>query len=264
MFGSRFGDLSLIGGSFRSCTGAGRLRGRPRVQQAGLPHLGAYENSDSHRPSLLARTHRDSPSLTYRPRQGSELLIQGEFLADDCCPDRGIPSWQGKPLDDARPLSTAIQPTTSREPRRSATRGDDVGSSRLGQLGAIRNVFVIRPTGNQFSNTLPGAVRDVNGELFVARSQCRVDGDRNLFNQLDLSGHEHRSTLESGVSRASRQAATSSTLQAHRHGARRGGYEYGARATELRDHAGKRQLVHGAVPLIVIRSNLTWQSVARR
>ena len=104
MFGSRFGDVSVIGGSYDRARIQGDYADGRASDKIAYRIAGAYENSDSHRPYFSLERTSISPSLSYRPHQGSELLIQGEFLDDNRLPDRGIPSWQGKPLDDARPF----------------------------------------------------------------------------------------------------------------------------------------------------------------
>ncbi len=185
-FGSRFGDLSVVGGSYDRARIQGDYADGRASDTLAYRIAGAYENSDSHRPYFSLERTSISPSLAYRPRPGSELLIQGEFLADDRVPDRGIPSWQGKPLADARPFYYGY-PTDDFLENRVGSQAVTWQQSLHGNW-ALRNVFRHTTYGNQFSNTLPGAVREVDGQLFVARSQYSVDGDqRNLFNQLDLT-----------------------------------------------------------------------------
>ena len=185
-FGSRFGDLSVVGGSYDRARIQGDYADGRASDTLAYRIAGAYENSDSHRPYFSLERTSISPSLAYRPRPGSELLIQGEFLADDRVPDRGIPSWQGKPLADARPFYYGY-PTDDFLENRVGSQAVTWQQSLRGNW-ALRNVFRHTTYGNQFSNTLPGAVREVDGQLFVARSQYSVDGDqRNLFNQLDLT-----------------------------------------------------------------------------
>ncbi len=186
MFGSRFGDLNVIGGSYDRARVQGDYADGRASDKIAYRIAGAYENSDNHRPYFSLERTSISPSLSYRPQQGSELLIQGEFLDDNRLPDRGIPSWQGRPLDDARPFYYGYPE-------------DDVIDNRVWSQAvtwqqalrgnwALRNVFRHSSYGNHLSNTPPGVVSEVDGELFVARSQYNIDGDqRNLFNQLDLT-----------------------------------------------------------------------------
>jgi catecholate siderophore receptor len=195
MFGSRFGDVSLIGGSYGRVRLQGDYADGRSSDRLAYRIAGAYENTDSHRPYYSLERMSISPSLTYRPRRGAELLVQAEFLADDRVPDRGIPSWQGQPLDTARPFYYGFPSDDFLENR--------VGSQAvtwqqsLGSRWAVRNVFRHTSYDNQFSNTVPGAVREVNGELFVARSQYNVDGDqRNLFNQVDLTTGLHTGRID--------------------------------------------------------------------
>jgi catecholate siderophore receptor len=146
----------------------------------------AYENSNSDRPYYSLERSAFSPSLSYRPGGGRELLVQADILFDDRLPDRGIPSFQGAPLDEARPYYYGYPSDDflrNRVGSLSAT-----WQQSLGQRWTLRNTFRDTYYTNSFSNTLPGAVTEVNDTRFVARSQYNSSGDQNnLFNQTDLA-----------------------------------------------------------------------------
>jgi catecholate siderophore receptor len=167
IFGSRFAD------------GASSDRVAYRV-------TAAYENSNSDRPYYSLERSAFSPSLSYRPGGGRELLVQADILFDDRLPDRGIPSFQGAPLDEARPYYYGYPSDDflrNRVGSLSAT-----WQQSLGQRWTLRNTFRDTYYTNSFSNTLPGAVTEVNDTRFVARSQYNSSGDQNnLFNQTDLA-----------------------------------------------------------------------------
>jgi catecholate siderophore receptor len=100
-------------------------------------------------------------------------------------PDRGIPSFEGKPIDAVRDIYYG-------------TPQDDFLANRvwsqaltvhqpLGRSWRLRNVFRHTFYDNEFSNTQPGTTRLVAGRIIAARSQYNVDAtQRNFFNQTEL------------------------------------------------------------------------------
>jgi catecholate siderophore receptor len=185
-FGSRFGDVSLIAGSYDRVRMQGDYADGRSSDRFAYRVAGAYENTGSNRPYYSLERGTIAPSFAYRPRPGAELTVQAEFLSDDRLPDRGIPSWQGVPLAEARPFYYGY-PSDDFLKNRVASQAV-TWQQALAHGWTVRNVFRHTYYDNDFSNTLPGAVRDVDGQLFVARSQYNVTGNqRNLFNQTDLS-----------------------------------------------------------------------------
>src|SRR6478735_8939505 len=103
IFGSRFGDVSVMAASYDHVRFEGEYADGASSDRVAYRVTGAYENSNSDRPYYSLERSAFSPSLTYRPGGGRELLVQADILFDDRLPDRGIPSFQGAPLDEAQP-----------------------------------------------------------------------------------------------------------------------------------------------------------------
>ena len=70
MFGSRFGDISVIGGSYDRARIQGDYADGRASDKIAYRIAGAYENSDSHRPYFSLERTSISPSLSYRPQPG--------------------------------------------------------------------------------------------------------------------------------------------------------------------------------------------------
>ena len=186
IFGSRFGDVSVMAASYDHVRLEGEYADGASSDRVAYRATAAYENSNSDRPYYSLERSAFSPSLGYRPGGGRELLVQADILFDDRLPDRGIPSFQGAPLDEAQPYYYGYP-------------SDDFLRNRVGSLSAtwqqslgrswtLRNTFRDTYYTNAFSNTLPGAVTQVNDTRYVARSQYNSSGNQNnLFNQTDLA-----------------------------------------------------------------------------
>ncbi len=186
IFGSRFGDVSVMAASYDHVRFEGEYADGASSDRVAYRVTGAYENSNSDRPYYSLERSAFSPSLTYRPGGGRELLVQADILFDDRLPDRGIPSFQGAPLDEAQPYYYGYPSDDflrNRVGSLSAT-----WQQSLGQRWTLRNTFRDTYYTNAFSNTLPGAVTQVNDTRYVARSQYNSNGNQNnLFNQTDLA-----------------------------------------------------------------------------
>jgi catecholate siderophore receptor len=186
IFGSRFGDVSVMAASYDHVRLEGEYADGASSDRFAYRATAAYENSNGDRPYYSLERSAFSPSLSYRPGGGRELLVQADILFDDRLPDRGIPSFQGVPLDEAQPYYYGYPSDDflrNRVGSLSAT-----WQQSLGQRWTLRNTFRDTYYTNAFSNTLPGAVTQVNDTRYVARSQYNSSGNQNnLFNQTDLA-----------------------------------------------------------------------------
>jgi catecholate siderophore receptor len=185
IFGSPIAEVTAVAGSFDRRRLTADV-GRPLGPALSFRLNAAWEDTESHRPFYSLERIAIAPALSWRPRQGAELMFQTELLRDDRVPDRGIPSFDGRPIDDVRenyygdPAGdhlanrVASQAITWQQP----LRGD----------WAIRSVFRYTHHDNELFNTYPSAVREVGGRLVVNRTHYTVDGSqRNLFSQTDVT-----------------------------------------------------------------------------
>lgn len=146
---------------------------------------GAYEDTGSHRPYYGLERFALAPSLAWRSGAGTEVIVQADFLDDSRIPDRGIPSYNGRPIDAAR---NNYFGTPQQDFLDNRVAGQTVTVQHaFSPAWRLRNVFRHTAYDGDFSNTQAGTVRMVGGRLIAARTQYNVDSfQRNLFNQTEL------------------------------------------------------------------------------
>ncbi|CAH1212014.1 Ferrichrome-iron receptor [Candidatus Nitrotoga sp. BS] len=63
---------------------------------------GMYENSGSFRDAVTSKRHGFSPTFTIMPSDKTKIVVGGELFKDDRTADRGIPSFDGRPVNTKR------------------------------------------------------------------------------------------------------------------------------------------------------------------
>ncbi len=63
---------------------------------------GMYENSGSFRDAVTSKRHGFSPTFTIMPTDKTKIVVSGELFKDDRTADRGIPSFDGRPVNTKR------------------------------------------------------------------------------------------------------------------------------------------------------------------
>ena len=185
LFGQSVTELSVTAGSYDRRRVQGDLGRSFSNNQLAIRLTGAYEDTGSHRPFYSLERLALSPSVAWRSLRGTEVLVQADFLDDNRVPDRGIPSFEGRPVDAARDIYFGT-PDDDFLANRVASQAVTVHQP-LGRSWRLRNVFRHTFYDNEFSNTQPGTTRMVDGRLIAGRSQYNVDAtQRNLFNQTEL------------------------------------------------------------------------------
>jgi catecholate siderophore receptor len=90
-------ELMLQGGSFSNKRVTGDVGGKVNDNLA-VRFNGVYENSDSYRDFVNIERYGFNPTLTYRPSDSTKVKLSYEYFHDDRTTDRGVPSFQGRPL----------------------------------------------------------------------------------------------------------------------------------------------------------------------
>jgi catecholate siderophore receptor len=162
--------------------------GQPVLQEKlAFRFVGSYEKTGSFRHYFFQDRYNIAPSATWKPTAKTDVTFQFEYLNDRRLPDRGIPSYLGRPVDVeigtyyGFPEADHITNRVSSQALRF--------EHQINAFWTLRNVF--RRTGNatDFYNTPPGAVSLVNGNLRVARSQYNgIFKQENYFNQTEAVG----------------------------------------------------------------------------
>lgn len=177
------GELSLQGGRYDNRRGSldvGRGFGRPVAARLS----GVYENSDSYRDRFNLRRYGVSPTVTLAPGSRTTVRVGYEHFNDHRTADRGIPSFQGRPVD--------TDPSTFF--------GDPALSFADVTVDAVNAVLEHRTTGGVtvrshtryagyrkfYQNVFPGAVNAAGDGVSLTAYNNRTNR-RNLFNQTDLT-----------------------------------------------------------------------------
>jgi catecholate siderophore receptor len=144
---------------------------------------GMYENSDSFRNHVNLERYGINPKLTVVPGPRTRISLGYEYLHDGRVSDRGIPSFQGKPVD----ISTSAY---FGNPDDSYVRADvNLASATIdhqaGALG-IHNRTLGGDYDRTYQNFVPGAVTGDKSQ--VALSAYNNTTKRlNVFNQTDFT-----------------------------------------------------------------------------
>ena len=177
------GELSLQGGRYDNKRGSldlGRGFGRPVAARLN----GVYENSDSYRDQFNLRRYGVSPTVTLAAGSRATFRVGYEHFNDHRTVDRGIPSFQDRPVD--------TDPSTFfGDPSRSyADATVDAVTSVLehhAPVGfTIRNHTRYADYRKFYQNVFPGAVNAAGDQVALTAYDSRTNR-RNLFNQTDLT-----------------------------------------------------------------------------
>ncbi len=141
-----------------------------------------YENSGSFRQSVGLERYGINPTLTFLPRPETRFMISYEHFRDNRTADRGISSFQNRPLDVDRstyfgnPSDSTVH---ARVDLASATVDHTIGAFN------IRNRTLVGAYDRRYQNYVPGAVTADRSQ--VAMTAYNNDTERlNVFNQTDL------------------------------------------------------------------------------
>lgn len=176
-------EVTLQGGSYgqkRFTTDLGiAINDKVAVRLNGL-----YEHSDSFRHGVYVQRYGVSPTVTYRPTDRTNIVLNMELFKDDRIADRGIPSLNGRPFHTSKS-------TFFGDPARSPT---DVNAKTISLLmeHKFNEVFSVRNRTryaiydkfyqNVYANS---AVNPLTQSLALAAYNNQTDRE-NFFNQTDF------------------------------------------------------------------------------
>jgi catecholate siderophore receptor len=192
-------EVSLQGGSFgfRRLTAdlGGAMSGSVAARLTGM-----YENSDSYRDSVGLERFGVNPTVAFALTPRTTLSAGYELFHDERTTDRGIPSFEGRPLDvgrgtffgrpDLDPATITVNAATS------------TFDHRISERATLTNRIRYADYDKFYENLVPGAVNAARTTVALTGYNSRTDR-QNLFNQTDLNvtqrtgGIEHR--LVAGV-----------------------------------------------------------------
>jgi catecholate siderophore receptor len=191
-------ELSMHLGSYSDRRVAGDVN-RALSDRVAFRLNGMYENDGSFRNGVTLERYGLNPTFTVQPSRDTKLTIGYENLYDHRVSDRGIPSYQGHPLD-VDPSTVYGNPTTgwvnARVNLASVSLDHQVGTLR------VHNRTLAGGYDRGYQNYVPGAVSP-DGSTLTVTAYNNATTRTNVFNQTDvtypavLGGIAH--TLVAGV-----------------------------------------------------------------
>jgi catecholate siderophore receptor len=179
---ARFGEISLLGGSYGNKRFAADLN-QPLSDAVSFRLNAMYENSDSFRQYVNLERRGINPTFTMAPGRQTRITLSYENFRDDRVADRGIPSFQGAPVN----VDTS---TYYGDPRQShvgarVNLGSAMIEHQLGRL-TIRNRTSVGDYARSYQNYVPGAT-SADMTIVALSAYNNTTHRRNIFSQTDPS-----------------------------------------------------------------------------
>jgi catecholate siderophore receptor len=194
-----FREVSLQAGSWENRRITADF-GQGVNDRAALRVTGVYENSDSYRKDVGLERYGVNPTVAFSLGQNTTLRAGYEFFHDDRTADRGISSYQGRPVD-TDPSTFFGNPDLSTSDI-TANVLTSMLEHRFGPRATIRSRVSYGDYDKFYQNVFPGAVNAAGTSVSIS-GYNNATVRRNLFSQTDLTfiqrtgGVEH--TLLAGV-----------------------------------------------------------------
>ncbi|MBC3808290.1 TonB-dependent siderophore receptor [Undibacterium seohonense] len=180
-------DVSVTIGSWNNRRATVDL-GQAIDQSMAFRVTGMVENSDSFRDGVNIKRSGINPTLAIRAGANTSVVLGYEHFSDERVADRGIPSYQGKPLAVANNVffgNSALSPTSAKVDAFTALIEHDLGNGM-----SLRNRSRFADYDKFYQNVFPGAVNAT--ATTVSLSAYNTDTQRkNFFNQTDLTFDLH-------------------------------------------------------------------------
>jgi catecholate siderophore receptor len=175
-------ELTLLGGSYGNKRFTADLD-QPLSDKVALRLNAMYENSDSFRKYVNLERHGINPTLTFTPGKQTKITLDYENFRDDRVADRGITSFQGKPVDvDA---STYYGDPKQSHVGARVNLGSATIEHQTGRL-TIRNRTTVGNYDRGYQNFVPGAVSADQRQVTLS-AYNNATRRTNVFNQTDLT-----------------------------------------------------------------------------
>jgi catecholate siderophore receptor len=174
-------SFTLQGGSFGNKRFTGDLN-QPLNDKFAFRLNGMYENSGSFRNGVDLERTGVAPTITFTPGDRTKITTGYEYLRDTRVADRGITSYQGRPVD-VDPSTYYGNPSDSHV-RAAVHLGSVLVEHRLNRV-TIRNRTMYGDYNRFYQNYVPGAT-SIDGSTVALTAYNNATQRRNLFNQTDF------------------------------------------------------------------------------
>ena len=179
--------------------------GQPIInEKLAFRFVGAAEKTESFRQFFKEKRYNIAPSLAWKPTQRTYIVFQFEYLNDTRTPDRGVPSFRGRPIDV--PLGTYYgYPELDDVTNRVDSQALKV-EHQINNFWTVRNTFrrigydtdyyttysngiCLLQTSGSCSTLIPSSVSVNDDRLRVVRENYSGAFDQtNYFNQTEVVG----------------------------------------------------------------------------
>lgn len=188
---------SSVGGSVTLGTDKNR-RATVDINQVANDQLalrlnGLYENSESYRDGVEIERAGINPTATFKASDATSVALGYEYFKDDRIADRGIPSYQGKPLKTDRstffgnaklsPVNTELNAFTA------------VVTHQLNDSAKVTNRTRWSDQDKFYQNVFPGAVNAAGTRVSIS-AYNQATSRESIFNQTDLNLNFNTGSLQ--------------------------------------------------------------------
>ena len=150
-----------------------------------------YEDTDSYRDDVTLERYGVNPTMTWLAGDRTKIVFGAEYFHDERIADRGVPSYQGKPLDTSRG-------TFFGNPQESPTdttvkQANLLVEHRFSDSVVLRNRTRYADFDKYYRNVFPGAVNtqtvdgNAPGTVVAISAYDNATQRQNFFNQTDLN-----------------------------------------------------------------------------
>ena len=163
---------------------------------AGFRVNAMYENSESFRDDVFLKRYGINPTFNVDIGNATRLVLGYEKFHDDRTADRGVPSFQGRPVA-TDPATFFGNPKLSRT-EADVNAFDAVLDHRFNEHLSLRNHLRWADYDKYYQNVFPGAV-NATGTTVTLSAYRNDTTRRNLFNQTDLVWTQGAHTVLAGL-----------------------------------------------------------------
>jgi len=175
-------ELTLQGGSFANRRISGDFD-QPLGNRFAFRVNGLYENSDSFRDGFNLERYGVNPTATLVVSPRTAVKLSYEYFHDGRVADRGIPSFQGRPVDV--PIETFFGDPDNSPARVGVNLASASVDHQAGRFN-IRNRTMFGDYDRFYQNYVPGAVT-ANKQFIAITAYNNATKRQNLFNQTDVT-----------------------------------------------------------------------------
>ena len=175
-------ELTLQGGSFGNKRVSGDFD-QPLGNRFAFRVNGLYENSDSFREGVDLERYGVNPTATVVVSPKTAVKLSYEYFHDGRTADRGIPSFQARPVDV--PIETFFGDPDNSHARVGVNLASASVDHQAGRFN-IRNRTMFGDYDRFYQNYVPGAVT-ANKQLVSITAYNNATKRRNVFNQTDVT-----------------------------------------------------------------------------